>query len=65
MLTRLGITDTQADVTTLSGGQRKRVAIAAALIRPCDLLLLDEPTNHIDAEMIAYLEPSSPGAAAR
>ncbi len=56
MLTRLGITDTQADVTTLSGGQRKRVAIAAALIRPCDLLLLDEPTNHIDAEMIAYLE---------
>ena len=41
---------------TLSGGQKKRVALAAALIRPVDLLMLDEPTNHIDAETIALLE---------
>ena len=40
----------------LSGGQRKRVAMAGALIRPCDLLILDEPTNHIDNETITYLE---------
>ncbi len=56
MLTRLGITDMAADVSALSGGQRKRVAIAAALMRPGELLLMDEPTNHVDAELIAYLE---------
>ena len=56
MLSRLGVTELDADVSRLSGGQRKRIAIAAALIRPSDLLLLDEPTNHIDAELIAYLE---------
>lgn len=56
VLNRLGVTELDGEVNLLSGGQKKRVAIAAALVRPCDLLLLDEPTNHIDAEMIAYLE---------
>ncbi|MBQ9966524.1 MAG: ABC-F family ATP-binding cassette domain-containing protein [Clostridia bacterium] len=56
MLTRLGITDFEQKVGTLSGGQRKRVALAAALIHPADILILDEPTNHLDAEMTAWLE---------
>lgn len=56
LLTQLGITDFEGDVRRFSGGQKKRVALAAALIRPVDLLLLDEPTNHIDAATIAWLE---------
>lgn len=56
LLSQFGISDFDADVRTLSGGQKKRIALAAALIRPVDLLLLDEPTNHIDAETIALLE---------
>lgn len=56
ILTRLGITDFAATIGTLSGGQRKRVALARALIDPADLLILDEPTNHIDAETIDWLE---------
>ena len=56
LLTQLGITDFESDVRSFSGGQKKRVALAAALIRPVDLLLLDEPTNHIDAQTIAWLE---------
>ena len=56
ILTRLGITDTQQKMGLLSGGQRKRVALAACLVHPADLLLLDEPTNHLDAEMIGWLE---------
>ena len=56
MLTRLGITDMEQKVETLSGGQRKRVALAAALIHPADVLILDEPTNHLDTEMVAWLE---------
>ncbi len=56
MLTRLGITDFEQKVDTLSGGQKKRVALAAALIHPADVLILDEPTNHLDADMVAWLE---------
>ena len=56
MLNQLGITDHSQKVGTLSGGQRKRVALAAALIHPADVLILDEPTNHLDSEMTAWLE---------
>ena len=56
MLTRLGITDFEARIGALSGGQRKRVALAAALVHPADVLILDEPTNHLDSEMVAWLE---------
>ncbi|MEG1550566.1 MAG: ATP-binding cassette domain-containing protein, partial [Ruthenibacterium sp.] len=56
MLNRLGITDFDAKIGTLSGGQRKRVALAAALMRPADILILDEPTNHLDSEMVCWLE---------
>ena len=56
MLTRLGLTDFEQKVGTLSGGQRKRVALVAALVHPADILVLDEPTNHLDSEMVAWLE---------
>ncbi|MEG1869772.1 MAG: ABC-F family ATP-binding cassette domain-containing protein [Oscillospiraceae bacterium] len=56
MLNRLKITDFDAKISTLSGGQRKRVALTAALIRPSDILILDEPTNHLDSEMVTWLE---------
>lgn len=56
ILTRLGIKDFSQPVKELSGGQKKRVAIAKALIQPADLLLLDEPTNHLDNEIIEWLE---------
>lgn len=56
ILTQLGLADFAAPIGTLSGGQRRRVALAHALITPADLLILDEPTNHIDAETIAWLE---------
>jgi ATP-binding cassette subfamily F protein uup len=56
ILNQLGITDFSQDVTCLSGGQKKRVAIAAALLTPCQILILDEPTNHIDNAMVQWLE---------
>ena len=56
VLMKLGIHDFTAPVSSLSGGQQKRLALATALIQPCDLLILDEPTNHLDSETIAWLE---------
>ena len=56
MLTKLGFADFSQKVGTLSGGQRKRVALVAALVHPADILVLDEPTNHLDSEMVAWLE---------
>ena len=56
VLNRLGISDFNQKMKTLSGGQRKRVALAGVLVRPSDLLILDEPTNHMDNETVAWLE---------
>lgn len=56
VLGKLGISDFSAKVKTLSGGQKKRIALASALVSPCDLLILDEPTNHLDNETIDWLE---------
>ena len=56
ILNRLGIEDHEEEIEHLSGGQKKRVALAAVLANPTELLILDEPTNHLDNEMAAWLE---------
>ena len=56
ILMRLGLPDFERRMGTLSGGERRRVALAGVLVRPADVLLLDEPTNHLDAGMTAWLE---------
>ena len=56
ILNRFNITNHQAKISELSGGQQKRIALAITLLHPGDLLILDEPTNHLDNEMIEYLE---------
>lgn len=56
ILGKLGIADCTKDISSLSGGERRRAGIAAALIQPSDILLMDEPTNHIDNETVQLLE---------
>lgn len=56
VLSKLGISDFAQNMGSLSGGQRKRVALASALILPSELLIMDEPTNHIDNDSVAWLE---------
>lgn len=56
ILNRLDVTDYEAEISHLSGGQKKRVALARTLVEPADVLVLDEPTNHVDNEMAAWLE---------
>ncbi|KJR96229.1 MAG: ABC transporter [Peptococcaceae bacterium BRH_c4a] len=56
ILTKLGYSDFNAKIGALSGGQKKRVVLAAALVNPSDLLILDEPTNHLDNDAIDWLE---------
>lgn len=56
LMNRLGITDFRQKAGELSGGQRKRLALVAAVLAPCDVLLLDEPTNHLDYDMVEWLE---------
>ncbi len=56
VLNKLGIEEHEEEIAHLSGGQKKRVALAAVLVNPTDVLILDEPTNHLDNEMASWLE---------
>ena len=56
ILTKLGVAEFDRKVGELSGGQRKRVALASVFVHPADILILDEPTNHLDSEMVLWLE---------
>ncbi len=56
ILTKLGIYDFDEDILKLSGGQKKRAALAKTLVEPAEVLILDEPTNHLDNEMVIWLE---------
>jgi ATP-binding cassette subfamily F protein uup len=56
ILTKLGFFDFDANTSTMSEGEKKRVAIAQTLMSPCELLILDEPTNHLDSHMVQWLE---------
>lgn len=56
ILNKLGITDFEMDIMNMSGGQKKRVALAQTLIEPAEILILDEPTNHLDNDMVIWLE---------
>ena len=56
LLLKLGITDFSQFCGELSGGQKKRLALAAAVLKPCDVLIMDEPTNHLDYDMVEWLE---------
>lgn len=56
VLNKLGLTDHQAKISHLSGGQKKRATLARILVNPSDILILDEPTNHLDGEMVSWLE---------
>ena len=56
LLNRLGVLDLEQKTGELSGGQRKRIALVAAVLKPCDVLILDEPTNHLDYDMVEWLE---------
>ena len=56
LLMKLGIVDHEQKMGELSGGQRKRIALVAAILKPCDVLILDEPTNHLDYDMVEWLE---------
>ena len=56
VLSRLNIHNLDQPIRQLSGGQKKRIALAKALIDPADILIMDEPTNHLDVEMVEGLE---------
>ena len=56
LLLRLGISDFEQPCGELSGGQRKRIALVTAVLKPCDVLIMDEPTNHLDYDMVEWLE---------